>query len=1293
MHLENRTQVNVEEILSELKSKGEKPNRVTFQLCHDLLCAQGDTEAASLLVTQLGLAMSDSMLAARLGAHIANKEAEAVTSLLADREVLSAELVQSLASAHGRLGHWAKVEDTLARAEADRVKLGTEDILRVMTACSQGGLHTEAASLMSKLNGGFGFASHIRSFLPEVARAGNVGLAVQMYLSVEEKKTRSTKTAKDNNGLYMARSLITSGADIGAIVEAVITLDKKLEQSQLLQIIILEAAKNLPPHECIEFHNQLITKIDKIVEIQPSKTEYKLINECPNIQEQFPIIANTLNNLHDMGYWIPFNYIAKELIPSLLSSHSHSTLVDIGNTVRNAIPCLNWTYVSNLLLASAFNLRSEKEFKMAANFVLNVKLGRLKPEMWKLSLASTFLEIKNVDEFINIVVGAIMKSHGTAAANKDHSNVPEELLNILNEILVISGDRSGSEIRQILHDLEFLNIGVPQKVGEQIISNCDSKSITKLVNANMELWEKFDTYWTEEKKQKLLEERISLSKAVVYTKPNFSKFLHLPDTLEELEQINTVLSAKGKTNNTVIEKLITAYIKEDRVQDALSLYESCYGTFYCTTHLLECFVIALKEQEKSSIEMVMHHADNEIGKVFASTLMTALSVLAKKGEHSSVIDNLNKIDKSSVILSKNSSAHLLLSVYAEAGNLENMERVVNCLVDNNLLSPENVNNLHPLIDIHLINDDSSSGVTELIRIMNNYNKQPRKHELTVKLIEDENIEGIQAILDASIDLIGEENSLYDLACSFLSLGKIAQAKKLLETPGLQFRKPKISYLLAQFEDLQAAFDFLSSCKTIFGSDTDFMYDKLVNVFKENPDSIIELWERAEKDLDEPSEMLQRSVAEILEKHGRPVPFKVKSVENMDDVVYRTLEIRDQTKACQLVMDSFDDNSTSLKCKTFLLDWLIRRKQNIDATKLAAKLGNNFADPEKIMFKGLFYKLLESLPSNKKTDFLKSLNPSLRKVLANKSRQGSESTFAISDASGDLKANDAIMEGDVTQAVDLIKKGEVSYKTQNQILSMFLDSNNLESALEIAIAMCHHDRADDMKLGTKELIMTLLKSLQRTGQVDNVKKFINSLGYQTNLLLRGHIWIKTSMIKCDPESYVELLYTEQENPKQWMVNTEVLTEAVTNSPSLGVKLEQLADQGFVPAASLAAKLSIAQRDFEKFEKYVPLVPEVLLKSKRAGIFDSIDTVEKMTNIIEAIKRKQIDETVIENVANNCMAINSNKSDLVEAAHQAIAAGVNLEAFAKSTLVRLKDCEEFSHREAAKKMVAGWFIYED
>ena len=163
----------------------------------------------------------------------------------------------------------------------------------------------------------------------------------------------------------------------------------------------------------------------------------------------------------------------------------------------------------------------------------------------------------------------------------------------------------------------------------------------------------------------------------------------------------------------------------------------------------------------------------------------------------------------------------------------------------------------------------------------------------------------------------------------------------------------------------------------------------------------------------------------------------------------------------------------------------------------------------------------------------------------------------------------------------------------------------------------------------------------------------------------------------------------------MVNTEVLTEAVANSPKLGVKIEQLADQGFVPAAALAAKMFLAQNEFEKFEKYLPLVPAVLLKSKRSGIFDKVDTIEKMTKALEAIKRKKVDETSMENVANNCMAVaryKHNHLDLVEVAHQALFAGVKLEAFAKSTLVELANSNEFKLQETARKMVNSRFILE-
>ena len=49
-----------------------------------------------------------------------------------------------------------------------------------------------------------------------------------------------------------------------------------------------------------------------------------------------------------------------------------------------------------------------------------------------------------------------------------------------------------------------------------------------------------------------------------------------------------------------------------------------------------------------------------------------------------------------------------------------------------------------------------------------------------------NTELLQRVLDASIKLIGEEMSLYDLAFSFASAGQYTQAGKLFATPGLGY---------------------------------------------------------------------------------------------------------------------------------------------------------------------------------------------------------------------------------------------------------------------------------------------------------------------------------------------------------------------------------------------------------------------------------------------------------------------------------------------------------------------------
>lgn len=57
---------------------------------------------------------------------------------------------------------------------------------------------------------------------------------------------------------------------------------------------------------------------------------------------------------------------------------------------------------------------------------------------------------------------------------------------------------------------------------------------------------------------------------------------------------------------------------------------------------------------------------------------------------------------------------------------------------------------------------------------------PLKSTLTTRLIELEDAQRLQQVMDASIKVHGEMNSLYDLVFAFLECGRVRQAKKVLE---------------------------------------------------------------------------------------------------------------------------------------------------------------------------------------------------------------------------------------------------------------------------------------------------------------------------------------------------------------------------------------------------------------------------------------------------------------------------------------------------------------------------------
>lgn len=77
-------------------------------------------------------------------------------------------------------------------------------------------------------------------------------------------------------------------------------------------------------------------------------------------------------------------------------------------------------------------------------------------------------------------------------------------------------------------------------------------------------------------------------------------------------------------------------------------------------------------------------------------------------------------------------------------------------------------------------DDTEGALKAFLECVEKHRITPLKSVLTMKLIESEDAQRLQQVMDASIKVHGEMNSLYDLVFAFLECGRVRQAKKVLE---------------------------------------------------------------------------------------------------------------------------------------------------------------------------------------------------------------------------------------------------------------------------------------------------------------------------------------------------------------------------------------------------------------------------------------------------------------------------------------------------------------------------------
>eukprot|EP00090_Calanus_glacialis_P034548 TRINITY_DN5817_c0_g1_i1.p1 TRINITY_DN5817_c0_g1~~TRINITY_DN5817_c0_g1_i1.p1 ORF type:complete len:1542 (-),score=471.24 TRINITY_DN5817_c0_g1_i1:80-4384(-) len=1351
VHLENQNPVAASDFLAEMEAAGIDPNRVTFQHLVGVYCTEGNIAGATTILEHMkaqDMAINEAVFISLLKGHCLNNDSDSVTATL---EVMSAsglsmgaDTITAMAYSYGRAGNWAKVEEVLAKAVAEDVSLDDGDMFSIILACSQAGLHKEAQGLVSKLPRKRGYFQELRNHLPQLALCGNVETAVDIYLTMEDKEGGG----RDQMGLFVINPIARSGVSLEAMLAAARRMEE-VGYSTAIQFLIQEAVQSWPEEKCKELVE--LVKKEKGVEALEWNRDFLFRSLRGNLQiERNPEkTMASLNNLHAIGADIPWAFIQSDLLQAMINLDSENP-GQTARTLKDSCPFITWNMTCSLLLASLFNAEGYDEFAAATGFLLNVNVGVPLQGRWNQSLARAYLKTDSLEDLITILY---ITSRKSTLGTREPEKMANQLFRVLEHIMTLGRKFTGGsdpeeKLGPVLEELVRLHIGVPTEVVDSLRRLVKSEENLELLDKAVVEWENRENFWTQDAEADCLGERKQLYKERVgdvggnkapRQNEYRSRYFAIPESREKMEEIQTILASRGDVNVVLSSKLIQAYAEEGMVDKALDLanYSRKNMEFNVSPSNLEAIVTEMVEQ--GNAKDAMQVLEDEIardGKIFISTFMTVLAGMAEAGEDQFVLDNIGKVELNKYLFTKgkdNSNSERLLAVYARKGDVKKVEEVFNTLLAAGLAGTGHVSNLNSLVDVHLVNGDIRAAIAEFERLARLYKKMPKKFELVCRLIDEENVEAMQAVLDISIDLLGEERSLYNLAYCFLHMERRAQAKKLFETPGLRYEKDQMEYMCSQFVEsgnLQGLEDLVSLSKGIFGCDRDMLYQQLVSAYKDDADKVEDIWLQVQEEGHAPSDRLKLDIAKALKAGGKSVPFaepveyvevlKSPEVETkepkvvkkeakaprepmnydhfVDEEVYTALKAEDFNTAVEMVMNSFEKENTSLKCKRKVVEVLIEENKIEEAALLATRLANSFKNPKKIMFRESFEAIADKLDDVKKEEFLSGLNPALRERLWEKTREPSSNTEPaqvkklkgdnVVKYAGDNAVKEALAKNDITGLIEGITRLQVSIKCRNEILEQMIDENKLDDAAKVALTPLT-PKENKLSGPTISILCNLMKKWEESGEVRKTVEFVKNINSDSKFAsaLRGDIWVKSGLARTDPSGYIDLIKSEVENPNtnKWMLSSDHLVEAVEKQPELLSRLESLAADSFTPAHILLAKLSVAQGNAENLEKHSKLCPTDVLKF-RHGVFDKVGTIEKMEMCLEVLKKNGAESEVFQQVANTCLAMNLDSDNLEQIANKALDSGVELGQFNTKALKKLADNKNFRLHSEAQKLLS-------
>jgi len=880
-HIENENYSIASDFLSEMENANVAPNRVTFQHLVGMYCHDGNIGGATTVLEHMKseeMAINETVFLSLLKCHCLNLDHGNVNSTL---EVMAksglhigAETFSLIASSYGQVGAWDKVQEILAKAKEDDVKLDDADIFSVILGCVKGGLHKEAASELVPLTPKkAGYFQAMRNAVPQLIHAGAVDIAVDIFLEFPLKQ----ESERNDKGKFIFQAMSRAGVDPAKAIDVMTQLQKagyNYAMEHLLEAAIEMGTTDFCVHLKEEFEKAEI-------DIKTTLTDSEHLMMCrrtlnPRIQNSNQVMQK-LRNFHSMDLTVPFSILSRDVLGNMVDLDKELP-IDTVKRLRNECTYLN--NVSNVMVQCLLNKEDERHMQAATNFMLNtMSKTNVNPSSWSQSLVRSYLPTGLIDDLVTCLW------YGSRSSNITTRNTVEDVFRGLTCLPTVLHRYDveldvATHLRKILTALVEHKVGLPKEIGDQLLPQ--EPTLKSLVEEAVGVWEAGAEYWTPEREDEFFNKRkkLHLGNTPRPAGTYIGEYTQVEGSLQDMEAAQQRLESYGKVNYNLINNLINAYSENNQTEKALKVleYAQSKGDYKCSPISWDKLINTLIRNEMREKALAVMENAFESGEttIFASTYFDLLFSMVKAGEHEKVLDLLGDQKMRDRLINFRGDLPLpLCSVYRKAGEVDKLEALQKTLLINNWANNNDNRFLGQYVMMHIDNGNLAEALEEMEKVVKEHNKMPHKNELTHRIIEKEDLDLLQKILDLSIENIGEEQSLYDLSYCFLDMGRSAQAKKLLETPGIRYRHNRMVYMIEQFRKNgkpEAVESLVNVSKGIFECDRDFLFHELVKTFEKDPERIQEVWVQIQEEGHAPSDSLKIAIAKALK--GRNVPFEI-----------------------------------------------------------------------------------------------------------------------------------------------------------------------------------------------------------------------------------------------------------------------------------------------------------------------------------------------------------------------------------------------------------------------------------